>query len=33
MKFGQAVDYAKNLDITLIPYELAEGHGKDKTDI
>ena len=25
VKFGQAVDYAKNLDITLIPYELAEG--------
>ena len=30
VKFGQAVDYAKNLDITLIPHELAERHGKDK---
>ena len=30
VKFGQAVDYAKNLDITLIPYELAEDMEKTK---
>ena len=30
VKFGQAVDYAKDLDITLIPYELAEDMEKTK---
>lgn len=30
VKFGQAVDYVKNLDITLIPYELAEDMEKTK---
>ena len=30
MSFQQAVDYAKDLDIVLFPYELAEGMKKTK---